>query len=101
MRDVLETVRREHRESIIMTDATDEIQILADRYIASGALPGKMRSDAEHIATATVLRANVLVSWNFRHMANLWRIRRYREVNRQMGYPALEIRSPRELQNEE
>ena len=44
---------------------------------------------------------DVLASWNFRHMVNLWRIRRYNEVNGQEGYPAIDIRSPKELENEE
>ena len=32
---------------------------------------------------------------------NLWRIRRYGEVNGRMGYPTIEIRSPKEVENEE
>ena len=85
----------------VVEATTDEIRNLADRYIESGALSEKMRSDAEHIAAATVAGVDVLASWNFRHMVNLRRIRQYNEVNRQMGYPPMDIRSPKELENED
>ncbi|MGH8591782.1 MAG: hypothetical protein ACREXX_21440 [Gammaproteobacteria bacterium] len=57
-----------------------------------------MRADAQHIALATVARVDVLVSWNFKHMVNLKRIHAYNSVNLKMGYPLLEIRTPREVQ---
>ena len=34
-------------------------------------------------------------------MVNFWRIQRYNEVNLQWGYVPLDIRSPKELENEE
>jgi len=53
--------------------------------------------DAEHIAIATINRVDVLVSWNFRHIVNLQKIRGYNSVNLKYGYPLLEIRSPLEV----
>ncbi len=41
--------------------------------------------------------SDVLVSWNFRHIVNLARIRGYNSVNLRQGYPVLEIRSPLEV----
>ena len=41
--------------------------------------------------------ADVLVSWNFRQIVNLERIRKYNSVNLKMGYHTLEIRTPREV----
>ena len=55
------------------------------------------RIDARHIALATVSHVNVLVSWNFRHIVNLWRIQAYNSVNLREGYSMLEIRTPREV----
>lgn len=52
------------------TDAAE----LADRYIDAGAIGIANRIDAQHIALATVNHVSVLVSWNFRHIVNLWRI---------------------------
>ncbi len=53
------------------------------------------------IAAATVASVDVLASWNFRHMVNFRRIRQYNEVNRRMGYPPLDIRTPEELGNDD
>lgn len=53
--------------------------------------------DAQHIALATVSRVDVLVSWNFKHIVNLERIRGYNSVNLKAGYPLLEIRTPQEV----
>lgn len=46
-----------------------------------------MKADAQHIALATVGHVDVLVSWNFRHVVNLQRIRGYNSVNLRQGYP--------------
>ena len=54
------------------------------------------RNYYEH-ALATLARADVLVSWNFRHMVNWRRIRACNEVNRQNGYSAIDIRTPEEI----
>ncbi|MFN0058353.1 MAG: PIN domain protein [Planctomycetota bacterium] len=75
------------------TEAID----LADAYISTGVVVPKLRPDAQHIAIATVARVDVLVSWNFRHIVNLERIHGYNSVNLRLGYPLLEIRTPREV----
>ena len=78
-------------------DFTTEAKELAERYVNEGVIgPGK-RVDAQHIAIATISRVDVLVSWNFRHIVNLARIRGYNSVNLRQGYPVLEIRSPLEV----
>ena len=74
-------------------EATD----LAEAYISEGVIAARMRSDAQHIALATVARVDVLVSWNFKHIVNLFRIHGYNSVNLRRGYPTLEIRAPREV----
>lgn len=94
VRAVLDGVPTEHREEIAFTRAASE---LAERYIEAHVIGGSMRIDAQHIATATVHRVDVLVSWNFKHIVNLPRIHGYNSVNLREGYPILEIRSPREV----
>jgi len=98
VRDVLRAVGADNVEVVAITS---EIRELADRYVESGALGKGMRADAQHIAAATVSGVDVLASWNFRHMVNLSRIRQYGDVNRKMGYLPVEIRSPKELENED
>ncbi|OYD13662.1 PIN domain protein [candidate division WOR-3 bacterium JGI_Cruoil_03_44_89] len=70
---------------------------LANAYIKEGAVAEKSLSDARHIAIATVERVDVLVSWNFKHIVNITRVRLFNSVNLKLGYPILEIRSPREV----
>lgn len=81
--------------TIIVSDLT-RLE-LAEQYITGGVIGASMRLDARHIATATVHRVDVLVSWNFKHIVNLPRIHGYNSVNLRLGYPMLEIRSPREV----
>jgi hypothetical protein len=78
-----------------------EARDLADAYVSAGVLTAKMRADAQHIAIATVARVDVLVSWNFKHIVNLERIRGYNSVNLRRGYPMIEIRTPREVMSDE
>jgi predicted nucleic acid-binding protein len=75
----------------------DEALDLADMYINENVVGTTSREDCIHIALATIYRADVLVSWNFKHIVNLNRIRGYNSVNLKTGYPSIEIRSPLEL----
>jgi hypothetical protein len=77
-----------------IVEESDESRELANHYIVSGAVGEASRSDAEHIALATIGKVDVLVSWNFRHIVNLPKIRRYNSVNQAMGYQQIDIRTP-------
>ena len=68
VRDVLLPVPKEHMELI---EFTEEAGDLAETYLKEGVVPQKSRVDAQHIATATINRVDVLVSWNFKHIVNL------------------------------
>lgn len=46
---------------------------------------------------ATVAEVDVLVSWNFRHIVRLDKIRLFNPVNVESGYKPLTIYSPREV----
>jgi len=75
----------------------DEAFQLAETYINEGALTTKSFNDALHIALATIYNADVLASWNFKHIVNLNRIRLYNSINLKLGYRMIEIRTPREI----
>ncbi len=79
---------------------TDEIINLTEKYMKQNIVSSKYRDDALHIATATVLNVDVLVSWNFKHIVNLNRIRQFNSINLFEGYKELEIRTPREVLDE-
>jgi len=74
-----------------------EYEDLADEYIQEKVVGTTSRDDCVHIATATINNVDVLVSWNFKHIVNVERIRGYNSINIKNGYKHLEIRSPKEL----
>lgn len=75
----------------------DDIANLAQEYIRNNAVPKKFLDDATHIAYATFYKTDLLVSWNFKHIVNIDRIRKYNSVNMMQGYSCIEIRTPREV----
>jgi len=79
----------------------DEARFLSQKYIDEKVISEKYLVDSQHIAIATINRCDVLVSWNFKHIVNLRRINLYNSTNLKYGYPIIEIRSPREVINEE
>ena len=79
---------------------TDEIRILTEKYMKQKIVSSKFRDDALHIATATVINVDILVSWNFKHIVNLSRIRQFNSINILEGYKELEIRTPQEVLDE-
>ncbi|MDR2428221.1 MAG: PIN domain protein [Candidatus Margulisbacteria bacterium] len=79
------------------TEVTKEMQALTDKYLAEKIVSENYRGDALHIAIATVLNVNLLVSWNFRHIVNYDKIKRFNAVNLKEGYNLLEIRTPQEV----
>lgn len=90
-----------------MRKATHAQQVCAMRVFVQGASLylrisvrvgcRKFHEDALHIAIATIHKVDVLVSWNFKHIVNLDRIKKYNGVNLKHGYMILEIRNPREI----
>ncbi|SHI31841.1 hypothetical protein SAMN05444280_10180 [Tangfeifania diversioriginum] len=74
-----------------------EAETLAELYINERAITRRFYEDALHIANATLQNVHVLASWNFKHIVNLDRIKKYNGVNLKHGYTLLEIRTPREI----
>ncbi|MBU1374229.1 MAG: PIN domain-containing protein [Bacteroidetes bacterium] len=74
-----------------------EIIELATKYIEEKVVGQTSFDDCLHIATATLNKADILVSWNFKHIVNVYRIRGYNSINLRMNYLSLEIRSPKEI----
>jgi predicted nucleic acid-binding protein len=94
IRDKVKEIPNAHRMEISIVD---EAITLAEKYISEGALTNKSYNDALHIALATINNADVLASWNFKHIVNLDRIRLYNSINFRQGYRMIEIRTPREI----
>ncbi|GAA4731190.1 type II toxin-antitoxin system VapC family toxin [Flavisolibacter ginsenosidimutans] len=96
VRDFLATLPSNQIENIRLTP---EAAQLADQYIVAKVVGQTSRADCQHIAMATLAKADVLVSWNFKHIVNLDKIRGYNGINYQLGHGMIEIRTPKEIIN--
>ena len=95
---VLKELPPESLEEIVI-DA--EVEELADAYIAAKALGAAARADAMHVAAATVAGADLILSWNFKHIVNFNRIRAFNSVNLVKKYRLIDIRSPLEMNDDD
>lgn len=90
--------RRQHLlEGVSLFPVDERILGVAKLLVVPRALPEKAATDAVHIAAAAVEECEFLLTWNFRHIANV-RIRR--EVERILanhGYTKTTICTPEEL----
>jgi hypothetical protein len=94
VRELTDSIPDAYLELVSLTKEQDN---LAQQYIKEGALTPKYESDAQHIAIATVLKVESLISWNFKHMVNFFRIRQYNSINLKFGYSIIDIRTPKEI----
>lgn len=70
----------------IPTADMDEIERIAEKYLSAGAIPERKREDALHIAICTIFEFDILLSWNFRHLANIQKQVQINALNESMGY---------------
>lgn len=94
VRKLTKTIPEPFLEIVMLTVEAEE---LADQYVLEGVLTPKFISDAQHIAMATILKVDSLVSWNFKHMVNFFRIKQYNSINLKFGYQTIDIRTPKEI----
>jgi len=85
------------KDNIEFVEITEDAVMLADTYITDQVVGKTSRDDCLHIGIATTNRVDILVSWNFKHIVNIYRIRGYNAVNIKLGFPTLEIRSPKDI----
>ncbi len=90
-------VRNLKVENTDFIEINDEAVELATQYIVEKVVGQTSFADCLHIALATINRADYLISWNFKHIVNVLRIRGYNSINIKNGYKELEIRSPRDF----
>jgi len=80
-----------------LLELTARAEELAQAYLAADVVSAKYIDDARHVAVATTHGIGVLVTWNFRHLANYRREAGFNRVNLENGYPAIRIISPLEI----
>ncbi len=94
VRIFFQDLKAEHKELIAVTPEALE---LGQKYIAENVVGQTSLDDCIHIAVATLSKVDVLVSWNFKHIVNVYRIRGYNSVNLRLGHSTIDIRSPKEI----
>jgi len=65
---------------------TEEAESLAAEDLKWDVIPPRYADDARHIAIATCHEMDVLLSWNFKHLANIKKQTEVRAVNERNGY---------------
>ncbi|MBC7708817.1 MAG: type II toxin-antitoxin system VapC family toxin [Rhizobacter sp.] len=78
-------------------DTNDQIEARADFLLLGGGLPPKARFDALHIACAAFHNVNVVMTWNFKHIANPVQLPVMRGLCAARGFRLPELVSPLEM----
>ena len=98
VKDLVKQIPDKYIEFIAITEEAFE---LADQYVKENVVGKSSLEDCRHIAIPTLSNADILASWNFKHIVNLERIRGYNSINLREGYQMIEIRTPKEIFNYE
>jgi len=94
VRAILDTVPTEQME---YHEITDDMAALRDAYIKARVLGAASDSDALHVAAATVLDVDMVVSWNFKHIVHFEKIAGFNAINALRNYKPIRIFSPWEV----
>jgi predicted nucleic acid-binding protein len=76
-------------EVLDIGERLEDIRGLAQAYVAESIVPVRQPEDALHIAIATVEEIDVLLSWNYKHIANVNKELLVQAVNFRAGYARL------------
>ena len=80
-----------------VTEVTEKALLLQQAYTKAQILSEKDSIDALHVALATVSKATLIVSLNFKHIVNFQKIPMYNAINTLHGYNQIAIYSPLEV----
>lgn len=94
---VKQTLSELPQSAVEYVELDEDAARLADEYIADGVVGQGSLIDAQQVAIASVNKVDIIVSWNFKHIVNLRRIRLFTATNLRFGLHTPEIRNPREV----
>ena len=94
VRGILSSIPEKFKEIVTLDDEAID---LSYHYIKEKIVTTKSLIDTRHIAIASVNRADILVSWNFKHIVNFDKIKQFNSINLKLGYPLIDIRTPLEF----
>jgi predicted nucleic acid-binding protein len=82
-------------------EAEESVYATAGVYIRRKAMPADPLGDALHLALASHHKCDLLVTWNYRHLANRSKFNHIRRINRELGLFVPRIVSPKTLLEED
>lgn len=89
--------RLEVLSHLTVLEVLPEVDRLTQKLLNAGAVPENFRSDAQHIAIATIHSVEYLVSWNHKHIVNANKREHINQVCRDAGFNPIIICTPAEL----
>ena len=92
--------RSEFLEQFSVLETTPDIQPLIELYLEKSVVPIENAEDAAHLAFASIHKIEFLCTWNFKHLANPFALRRLRQVNEKKGLFIPQVCTPEELLGE-
>lgn len=85
-RNQLMKVFEDYPIAVLPNPSVTEVKVLSVAYLDQGILPQKNFVDALHVAFCTVEKLDFLISWNYRHLANINKEIRFIGKNYELGY---------------
>ena len=84
-------------QNFTILNVTDGMRELAEKYVGEGVVPSRYFADALHIAAAVLGDADILISWNFKHLVRRNTRLLVNYINTNQGFRAIEILAPPEV----
>lgn len=84
-------------DGLPVLETDEKVRATARVYIQDKLMPANPLGDALHLALASHDECDLLVTWNYRHLANPTKLDRIWRVNRALGLFVPRIVSPRTL----
>ena len=79
---------------LTIVNAETEVEDLSQEFIKLGILKEKSMDDCIHISTALLLKCDVIVSWNFKHIVNDKTIEGVKTITRTKNLNSIKIYCP-------
>jgi len=87
-------------ESFNSLEVNNSVRLLADQIVAHLKLPDHVLPDAYHLALPAVHGIDYLVTWNCKHIANAFMLKRIEAIVVANGYEMPVVCTPEELMEE-
>ena len=94
VQEVLTSLPLTSMERVELGEESERLQAL---YMEAAVVGAACANDALHVALAVVAHADMIVSWNFKHIVHFDKMRGFNAVNLREGYGQLTILSPLEV----